>query len=94
MNNVMMVAFHDELEKIANAQKLLGQHKKASSEKESGFLGDMASKAKGALTTPISGTPRLNPFAGAAALSKGMGGAGQASKGFQNFQQARAATGY
>jgi hypothetical protein len=81
MNTEMMAAFYDELSKIA-------------AEKDSGFMGDLASKAKGALTTPIAGTPSLNPFHGAAELAKGMKPAGQASRGFAQFQQMRAAAGH
>lgn len=81
MNNVTMMAFCDELEKIG-------------AEKDSGFLGDVAAKAKGALTTPIAGTPNLNPFHAANAAAQSVKTTGQASQGFQKFQQMRAAAGH
>jgi hypothetical protein len=78
----MLEGFFDELEKIA-------------SEKDSGFLGDLAAGAKKTLTTPIAGTPDLIPhldkLRAATAGGKAMG---QASKGFQAFQASRAAAGH
>ena len=70
------------------------KEKKASEEKDSGFMGDLASKVKTVATTPIAGTPSLNPFHGAAELAKGMKSPGSASRGFQQFQQMRSAAGH
>jgi hypothetical protein len=84
MNPETMTAFYDELSKIAT-------------EKDSGFMdsmGEMAAKAKGALTTPIAGTPSLNPFHAASVMAQGAKTPGQASRGFQQFQQMRSAAGH
>lgn len=81
MNNVTMMAFCDELEKIG-------------AEKDSGFIGDVAAKAKGVLTTPIAGTPSLNPFHAASTVAQSVKTPGQASRGFEKFQQMRAAAGH
>lgn len=84
MNTEMIAAFYDELSKIA-------------AEKDSGFMdsvGELASKAKGALTTPIAGTPSINPFHAANAMAQGARTTGQASRGFERFQQMRSAAGH
>jgi hypothetical protein len=81
----MLEGFLDELEKIA-------------SEKDSGFLSDLAAGAKKALTTPIPGTPEIMPgIAHAADKLKGLAASTSKqgpSKGFQAFQAARAAAGH
>jgi hypothetical protein len=79
---VMWEAFADELANI----------------KAAGLLGDIGSGLKKALTTPIPGTPEIGGgLAHAAEKLKGLAASTSKqgpSKGFEKFQQARAAAGH